>query len=46
MLDDIYLHTHIYHYIRVFEAAMCECCLTGRLLFSEHVHVLVENLFS
>lgn len=44
--NDIYPHTPIYHYIRPHKAAMCERSLAGQLLFQEHIHALVENLFS
>lgn len=43
MLNDIYPPTHICHYIHVCKAAIYEYSLIGKLLFSEHFHVLVEN---
>lgn len=43
MLNDIYLHTQIYHNISICKAAIYEYNLIGKLLFSEHFHVLVEN---
>lgn len=43
MLNVIYPHTHIYHYIHRCKAATYEYSLIGKLLFSEHFPILVEN---
>lgn len=40
----IYIYTHIYHYIHIYKAAIYEYSLIGKLLFNEHIYVVVENL--
>lgn len=41
----IYIYTHIYIVIYIYLKLLCEYSQIGKLLFSEHVQVLVKNLF-